>query len=100
MGRIAAGRSDELIVTDDNPRSEVPAAIRAAVLAGAHTVPGAHVREIGDRGQAITTAIKGAQPGDTVMILGKGHETGQEIQGVNHPFDDRVVAQLALEERP
>ena len=99
MGRIAAERSDELVVTDDNPRSEVPAAIRAAVLAGANTVPGARVREIGDRGEAITTAIAGAQPGDTVMILGKGHETGQEIQGVNHPFDDRVAAQQALEAR-
>ena len=99
MGRIAAERSDELVVTDDNPRSEVPAAIRAAVLAGANTVPGARVREIGDRGEAITTAIAGAQPGDTVMILGKGHETGQEILGVNHPFDDRVAAQQALEAR-
>lgn len=100
MGRIAAQESDVLIVTDDNPRSEVPADIRAAVLAGARTVSGADVSEVGDRAAAIERVILGACPGDTVMILGKGHETGQEIDGVVHPFDDRLVAAAALEKRP
>jgi UDP-N-acetylmuramoyl-L-alanyl-D-glutamate--2,6-diaminopimelate ligase len=92
MGRIAAQLSDHLIVTDDNPRSEEPAAIRAAVLSGARGVPGADVLELGDRGEAIAAAIRSARGGDTVMILGKGHETGQEIAGEIHPFDDRAVA--------
>jgi UDP-N-acetylmuramoyl-L-alanyl-D-glutamate--2,6-diaminopimelate ligase len=99
MGRIAAQDSDVLIVTDDNPRSEVPADIRAAVLQGARGVPGATVAEVGDRAAAIEQAILDARPGDTVMILGKGHETGQEIQGEIHPFDDRLVAREALERR-
>ncbi len=97
MGRIGARESDLLIVTDDNPRSEVPASIRAAVLQGASSVAGAHVTEIGDRAEAIEHAIGMAQPGDTVLLLGKGHETGQEIAGVVHPFDDRLVAAAALE---
>ena len=99
MGRIAAERSDDVIVTDDNPRSEVPSEIRAVVLAGARSVSGAAVVEIGDRAEAIERAIHSAAPGDTVMILGKGHETGQEIAGVIHPLDDRVQARQALETR-
>ena len=95
MGRIAAALSDQLIVTDDNPRSEVPGQIRAAVLSGAG--PGA--MEVGDRAAAIAQAIAAAGPGDTVMILGKGHETGQEVAGVVYPFDDRVVAAEQLEAR-
>jgi len=100
MGRIAAENSDHLVVTDDNPRTEDPAVIRAAVLAGAREVAAGNVREVGDRGEAIATVVAAAQPGDTVMILGKGHETGQEIAGTIHPFDDRVVAREALEHRP
>lgn len=96
MGRIGAMYSDHLVVTDDNPRSEEPAAIRAAVLRGARLAE-ATVEEIGDRAQAITAAITRAGDGDTVMILGKGHETGQEVAGVMHPFDDRVVAREAME---
>ena len=87
MGEIGARAADVLIVTDDNPRSEDPAAIRAAVLAGA--VGGAEVLEIGDRAAAIAHALAIAGPGDTVLVAGKGHETGQEIAGVVHPFDDR-----------
>lgn len=98
MGRIAATLSDRLIVTDDNPRSEVPAQIRAVVLSGAREAT-SDVEEIGDRAEAITRAVHGAAPGDTVMILGKGHETGQEVAGVVHPFDDRVVAAAQLEAR-
>jgi UDP-N-acetylmuramoyl-L-alanyl-D-glutamate--2,6-diaminopimelate ligase len=97
MGRIAASLADQLVVTDDNPRSEDPAAIRAAVLQGAREVPGADVVEVGDRAAAIARVIAAARPGDAVMILGKGHETGQEVAGVVHPFDDRLVAAAELE---
>jgi UDP-N-acetylmuramoyl-L-alanyl-D-glutamate--2,6-diaminopimelate ligase len=84
------------VVTDDNPRTEDPAAIRAAVLEGAHTVEGAEVVEIGDRREAIRHAVGVAGPGDTVVVAGKGHETGQEIAGVVHPFDDREELRAAL----
>ncbi len=100
MGEIAARIADHVVVTDDNPRSENPADIRAAVLRGAHRVAGADVTEIGDRSDAIHRAVATADPADTVIILGKGHETGQEIAGVVHPFDDRDVARAALGERP
>lgn len=96
MGSIAAQLADLLIVTDDNPRSEDPAAIRRAMLLGATAVPGNRVREIGDRGEAIAEAVRLARPGDIVLISGKGPETGQEIAGVVHPFDDRDVARAAL----
>lgn len=95
MGAAAAQESDIVIVTDDNPRSEDPAAIRRAVLDGAGTSAGVH--EIGDRAAAITFAVEMAVPGDCIMVLGKGHETGQEIGGVLHPFDDRVELRRALE---
>jgi UDP-N-acetylmuramoyl-L-alanyl-D-glutamate--2,6-diaminopimelate ligase len=97
MGRIGATYSDHLVVTDDNPRSEEPSVIRAAVLEGARHTAEANVEEIGDRAQAITATITAASDGDTVMILGKGHETGQEVAGVMHPFDDRIVAREAME---
>ena len=91
MGEIAARLADVLIVTDDNPRTEDPASIRAAVLAGADG-GSAEVREIGDRRLAIREAVRRAAPGDVLLIAGKGHESGQDIDGVVHPFDDRVVA--------
>jgi UDP-N-acetylmuramoyl-L-alanyl-D-glutamate--2,6-diaminopimelate ligase len=96
MGRIAASLAAHVIVTDDNPRSEDPALIRAAVLAGARESATADVTEIGDREAAIETAIRAATEGDSVVILGKGHETGQEVAGVVHPFDDRTVARKVL----
>ncbi|MEZ5185888.1 MAG: UDP-N-acetylmuramoyl-L-alanyl-D-glutamate--2,6-diaminopimelate ligase [Candidatus Nanopelagicales bacterium] len=96
MGRISAERADQVVVTDDNPRSEDPAGIRAAVMRGARGVPHAHVQEVDDRARAIALAIQSALPEDTVMILGKGHETGQEVDGIVHPFDDRIVAREAL----
>jgi UDP-N-acetylmuramoyl-L-alanyl-D-glutamate--2,6-diaminopimelate ligase len=99
MGEIAARGADVLIVTDDNPRSEDPAAIRRAMLAGAIQVPAVErgeVREIGDRGDAIRAAVAEARPGDTVLVAGKGHETGQEIAGVVQPFDDRAVLRAAV----
>ena len=92
MGRIAAEKADLVIVTDDNPRSEDPAAIRAAVLAGC---PGA--LEIGDRAQAIREGIERLEPGDALLIAGKGHETGQIIGSETHPFSDHDVARAAIE---
>jgi UDP-N-acetylmuramoyl-L-alanyl-D-glutamate--2,6-diaminopimelate ligase len=94
MGEIAARLADVLIVTDDNPRSEDPAAIRAAMLSGAASVPEAEraeVHECGDRREAIRLAVSDAHAGDTVVVAGKGHETGQEVDGTVHPFDDRAV---------
>ena len=100
MGRIAAQRAEHVIVTDDNPRTEDPALIRAAVLSGATEVAvGTEVVEVADRAEAIRGAVMAAGGGDTVLILGKGHETGQEIGGTVYPFDDRVVARDALEGR-
>lgn len=99
MGAAAATGSDVLVVTDDNPRSEDPATIRAAMLAGVLDVPEdrrAEVHEIGDRRAAIAHAIALAAPGDTVLVAGKGHETGQEVAGTVHPFDDRAVLRELL----
>ena len=91
MGAIAARQADVVIVTDDNPRSEEPASIRAQIITGAP-----NAREIGDRAAAIREAVAMLQPGDALMIAGKGHETGQIIKGVTHPFSDQDVARAAL----
>ena len=96
MGQAAAQLADIVIVTDDNPRSERPADIRSAVLAGAHMVPSATVVEIADRRAAIAYAVGVAQVGDVVLVLGKGHEQGQEVDGVISPFDDRIVVAESL----
>ncbi len=99
MGAISARLADVLVVTDDNPRTEDPAAIRAALLAGAREAGGsAEVVEVGDRRQAIRHAVGIAGAGDTVVIAGKGHETGQEINGTVHPFDDRDELRAALDD--
>ncbi len=91
MGDVAARLADRVIVTDDNPRSEDPAAIRAAILAAC---PGA--TEIGDRTRAIETALGALAPGDVLAVAGKGHEQGQTIGGVVVPFDDvGVIRRLA-----
>jgi UDP-N-acetylmuramoyl-L-alanyl-D-glutamate--2,6-diaminopimelate ligase len=87
MGRVATGAADRVYVTDDNPRSESPAAIRRAILAAA---PGAV--EIGDRRRAIEAAIGDLGPGDLLVIAGKGHETGQIVGGETFPFDDAEIA--------
>lgn len=94
MGRAAAVVADRVIVTDDNPRTESPAAIRRQVLAGARGNR-AEVIEIGDRGRAVVAALAGAGPGDVVMLLGKGHESGQEVAGVVTPMDDRDLVRAA-----
>jgi UDP-N-acetylmuramoyl-L-alanyl-D-glutamate--2,6-diaminopimelate ligase len=97
MGAAAAARADLLVVTDDNPRTEDPAAVRAAMLAGALAEPGhGDVLEIGDRRTAIAAAVATARAGDAVVVAGKGHETGQEIHGVTHPFDDAAELAAAI----
>jgi UDP-N-acetylmuramoyl-L-alanyl-D-glutamate--2,6-diaminopimelate ligase len=100
MGDAAARGSDLLIVTDDNPRSEDPAAIRAAMRAGAEAVPAGErgeVIEVGDRRAAIFAAVAAARPGDAVVIAGRGHEPGQQVGGAVLPFDDRAVLRAAIE---
>lgn len=98
MGHEAAAHADIVVLTDDNPRSEDPAAIRRAVRAGAQRAP-AEVIEIGDRRAAIAHAVALAQAGDTLVVAGKGHERGQEIAGEIRPFDDRVVLAELIEQR-
>ncbi|MGO9692621.1 MAG: UDP-N-acetylmuramoyl-L-alanyl-D-glutamate--2,6-diaminopimelate ligase [Mycobacterium sp.] len=98
MGEIAAELADLVVVTDDNPRGEDPAAIRREILAGAAEAGGAaEVVEIADRRAAIRHAVDWAEPGDVVVVAGKGHETGQRSGGQTRPFDDRVELAGALE---
>ena len=91
MGQAAARLADLAIVTDDNPRSEAPSAIRAAVLQGC---PGA--LEVGDRRAAIRAGVEQLGEGDVLVVAGKGHEQGQTVAGVTHPFDDVAETQAAL----
>ena len=95
MGAIAAENADSVIVTDDNPRSEDPDLIRSAILS---TAKGA--REIGDRAEAIRTAIAGLEPGDALLIAGKGHETGQIVGDKVLPFSDHDAVAAALASGP
>src|SRR3954447_9592788 len=92
MGEIAAAKANRVIVTDDNPRSEEPPAIRAAILKAA---PGAI--EIGDRGEAIRTAVADLRRGDVLLIAGKGHESGQIVGNQTLPFSDHDAVAAALE---
>jgi UDP-N-acetylmuramoyl-L-alanyl-D-glutamate--2,6-diaminopimelate ligase len=92
MGHAARSRADVVVVTSDNPRSEEPLAIIDEIVAGT----GLDVEIDPDRRSAIRRAIAEAEAGDVVVIAGKGHEQGQEIAGVVHPFDDREEARLAL----
>ncbi|MDQ0777854.1 UDP-N-acetylmuramoyl-L-alanyl-D-glutamate--2,6-diaminopimelate ligase [Streptomyces aurantiacus] len=100
MGAAAVRLSDIAVLTSDNPRGEDPLAILATMLAGAAEVP-AHergeVQVFEDRAAAIAAAVARAQPGDTVLIAGKGHEQGQDIAGVIRPFDDRQVLRAAIQ---
>jgi len=94
MGAIAAENADDVIVTDDNPRSENPEMIRSAILQAAKGA-----REIGDRAEAIRSAIAGLQPGDALLIAGKGHETGQIVGHTTLPFSDHEAVASALSSR-
>ena len=94
MGEVAVKQADVVIVTDDNPRSEDASEIRKSVLAGAKGA-----LEIGDRGEAIQHAVAQLQAGDTLLIAGKGHETGQIIGDKVLPFSDQDTALAALEAR-
>ncbi|SFP61944.1 UDP-N-acetylmuramoylalanyl-D-glutamate--2,6-diaminopimelate ligase [Bradyrhizobium sp. Ghvi] len=94
MGEIAAQNADRVIVTDDNPRSEKPEAIRAAILAAAKGA-----REIGDRAAAIRAAIEELEEGDALLVAGKGHETGQIVGGKVLPFSDHEAVAAALASR-
>jgi len=94
MGAIAAENADSVIVTDDNPRSEDPELIRSAILS---TAKGA--KEIGDRAEAIRTAIAGLEPGDALLIAGKGHETGQIVRDRTLPFSDHDAVAAAFAPR-
>jgi UDP-N-acetylmuramoyl-L-alanyl-D-glutamate--2,6-diaminopimelate ligase len=91
MGGIAAKLADRVIVTDDNPRSENPKAIRQQILTAAPKA-----LDIGDRRQAIETAVSALKAGDVLVIAGKGHEQGQIIDRVTHPFDDANEVRSAL----
>ncbi|MCO4055321.1 MAG: UDP-N-acetylmuramoyl-L-alanyl-D-glutamate--2,6-diaminopimelate ligase [Bosea sp.] len=93
MGRIATDKADIVIVTDDNPRSEQPAQIRAEILAAA---PGA--TEIGERAEAIRHAVRGLQAGDVLVVAGKGHESGQIVGDVTLPFSDHEEILKAMRE--
>jgi UDP-N-acetylmuramoyl-L-alanyl-D-glutamate--2,6-diaminopimelate ligase len=97
MGAAAAGGADVVVVTDDNPRTEDPGEIRAEVRRGAQRVgAAATVLEVAGRRRAIDEAVGLARPGDVVAVLGKGHERGQEVDGVVQPFDDRIELAEAL----
>jgi UDP-N-acetylmuramoyl-L-alanyl-D-glutamate--2,6-diaminopimelate ligase len=94
MGEIATRLADRVFVTDDNPRGEDPAAIRAAIMAAA---PGAI--EIGSRAEAIRTAVEGLEEGDVRVVAGKGHEEGQKIGKEVLPFSDHEAVKAAIEGR-
>ena len=100
-GRPPSAVRDLAVLTDDNPRSEDPAAILAAMAAGAYEAAGAgtvdRVVVEPDRAAAIGRAVRVARAGDAVVVAGKGHETGQEVAGVVRPFDDRVELRRAIE---
>jgi UDP-N-acetylmuramoyl-L-alanyl-D-glutamate--2,6-diaminopimelate ligase len=98
MGEIAGREADVVIVTDDNPRSEEPSLIRAAVVEGARAARRAEVIEIGDRRQAISHAIANLRAGDALVVAGKGHETGQIVGDQVLPFSDHAVIAAALQE--
>lgn len=99
MGRVAAELADLVVVTDDNPRDEDPATIRATIVSAARAAagPGTDVVELGDRRAAIDHAVAWARAGDAVLVAGKGHEAGQTAAGVTKPFDDRDELACALE---
>ena len=98
MGAALVEGSDVAIFTSDNPRSEPPSEILAHMTQKLNFAAPSQIIE--DREEAIRAAVALAQDGDTVLVLGKGHETGQEIAGVISPFDDRIVLAQAIEAKP
>lgn len=96
MGQAACENADVVFVTDDNPRSEDPAVIRAAVMMGCAQVQGITALEVGDRAEAILRGVDALGPGDALLICGKGHETGQVVGDQTLPFDDREQASVAV----
>ena len=96
MGAVAVTGADHAVFTDDNPRSEDPAVILAAIVEGARAVPGAHWTVEPDRRAAIAEALRLALPGDAVVVAGKGHETGQHVGQRTVAFDDREVTRALL----
>ena len=97
MGAIASSKSNRVILTNDNPRTEDPTKILRDIEGGIEAQYYKKVLQIQDREQAIKTAITTAQPGEVILIAGKGHESYQEINGVRHDFDDSIVAQKIIE---
>jgi UDP-N-acetylmuramoyl-L-alanyl-D-glutamate--2,6-diaminopimelate ligase len=100
MGEAAARGADVVVVTDDNPRDEDPASIRADIASGARAAGGAdaQVFDVDRRAEGIATALRAAAPGDVVAVLGRGHETRQEVMGSYRPFDDRQAVRTAWAE--
>jgi UDP-N-acetylmuramoyl-L-alanyl-D-glutamate--2,6-diaminopimelate ligase len=92
MGQAAREHADVVYITDDNPRTEDPAAIRAEVMAGA----GPEATEVPDRAEAILRGVDALEPGDALLIAGKGHETGQIVGTDVFPFDDAEQASVAV----
>ena len=103
MGAAVARLADTAVLTSDNPRSEDPLAILAAMLAGAAEVPAPRTRRRPSSsrpGRRHRRRRRPRRPGDTVLVAGKGHEQGQDIAGVVRPFDDRQVLRAAIEQDP
>jgi UDP-N-acetylmuramoyl-L-alanyl-D-glutamate--2,6-diaminopimelate ligase len=97
MAKVACQLSDRVVLTSDNPRTEDPSAILADMAEGVPADATAKTLSQADRREAIRTAIMLAAAGDIVLVAGKGHETYQEINGVKHPFDDRLVLRETFE---
>jgi UDP-N-acetylmuramoyl-L-alanyl-D-glutamate--2,6-diaminopimelate ligase len=91
MGKLAAELSNRAILTSDNPRFEDPQLILEQMEAGVEPQNYKRIVKIVDRKEAIKTAVLMAQTGDIILVAGKGHETYQDIQGVKHPFDDKII---------
>jgi UDP-N-acetylmuramoyl-L-alanyl-D-glutamate--2,6-diaminopimelate ligase len=97
MAAAAEAAADQVVLTSDNPRSEKPEAILAAMVAGLRIPQQAHVQL--DRALAIAQTLAQAADQDVILVAGKGHETEQEIMGVRHPFSDEVHVRMALQQR-
>lgn len=97
MAAVAEAHADHVVITDDNPRTEAPEAIRAQMMAGLNHPERAWA--IGGRRDAIAAVVNAAEPKDVILIAGKGHEDYQEVMGVRHPFDDMQVAMALLDAR-